>query len=242
MNEVIKCMLNHRSNRSFELGYKLTDEEVKNILSSLKQAPSWMNGQHFSVIAIDDQKLKEQLHSLSPRNEHIKTSAIFLLFLIDLNKQKVASELCNKDFNIQNEATLLTATMDTSLAMQNASLAAESLGYGTVFCGALRYVAEDIIKLLDLPKYSYPLCGLSIGKLDEKLTTERIKPRFEKNVNIGFNKYPEVTKEDVENYDEVMEKFAEARETKKWSQKFADFYENEDEKTTITLKQQGFLK
>lgn len=242
MNNIIELLKNHRSNRNFIMNHRISEEELNQILLAMKQAPSWMNGQQYSVIVIDDQELKEKLHSFSTRNEHISTSSVFLLFLADLTKQKIASEIHEKEFIIEDDPdVLINVTTDTILAMQNVATAAESLGYGTVFCGGIRMASKELIELFDLPKYVYPLCGLSIGKLDKEKTTERIKPRFDMSVNVGRNTYARASKEDVLNYDKKLKEFNEARETKIWSQKFADIHSDKTSlQTKIFLKEQGF--
>lgn len=241
MNETIKLLQNHRSNRNFVKGHLIPRDEVNEIIKSIKQAPSWMNGQQYSVIVVDDQKLKDEIYSYTTRNKHIETSSVFFIFLADLTKQKIATDIKGKEFSFGGVDTLINTTTDTVLAMQNAAIAAESLGYGTVFCGGIKTVADKIIKLFNLPKYVYPICGLSVGKLDEELTTERIKPRFSDDTNIGFNSYAIATKQQIEDYDKVLEVFAEKRETKIWSQKFADIYNKETQiANDDTLKNQGF--
>ncbi|MBF0713533.1 nitroreductase family protein [Gemella sp. GH3] len=241
MNEVISTIKEHRSNRNFIKGYKLSKLELDTILDCAKQAPSWMNGQHYNIIVVDDQTIKDRLFELSMRNPHIQTSSVFLIFCIDLTRHSLASKKHSKNFDIEdNVDILINSTTDVSLAMQNAATVAESLGYGTVFCGGVRVIAEEIIEMLNIPKYSFPICGLSIGKLDEELTTERVKPRFNAKVNVGYNSYPSSTLEDIDEYNETLEIFAEARETKLWSQKFADVYEKNNSKTKEILKKQGF--
>ena len=47
--------------------------------------------------------------------------------------------------------------MDAALAAQNTLLAAESLGYGGVMIGMLRYCSEEVAELFRLPDYTYPV-------------------------------------------------------------------------------------
>lgn len=238
----IDLLKNHRSNRNFVKKHRLPEKELAEILLAMKQAPSWMNGQQYSVIVVDDQDLKEKLFSLSTRNEHISTSSVFFLFLADLNKQKLATEIYGKDFVVENDPdTLINITTDAVLALQNAATAAESLGYGTVICGGIRAASEEIIEMFNLPKYVFPICGLSVGKLDVEKTTERIKPRFAMDINVGRNTYSKAKKEDILDYDETLKKFNELRETKIWSQKFSEIYSTiKVSRTKDILKKQGF--
>ena len=203
-----------------------------------------MNGQHYSIVVVDDQKIKEKLYELSGQI-HIDNSAVFLVFCANYTHIKIAGEIENQKINLENNyEQLVTAVTDASLAMQNAVIAAESLGYGTVCCGAIRNIAKDIEQLLNIPKGAFIVCGLSIGKLDLELTTERIKPRLPFEANVGFNKFPTVTKEQILEYNETMTKFAEARETKPWTEKMAVYHSNEPLENSLVaaLERQGFKK
>ena len=242
MNTTINLLKNHRSTRNFVKEYEMPKEHLEEILLATKQAPSWMNGQAYSVIVVTNQKIKDKLFSFTTRNPHIVTSSVFFIFLADFTKQKLATEIEDKPFFIENnEAAFINTTTDTVLAMQNTAIAAESIGYGTVFCGGIRDIAEEVIEIFDLPKYTYPICGLSIGKVDDNIPVERLKPRFPLNVNIGINEYPKATKEDILEYNKTLEEFAEVRETKLWSVKFADVYSVDLKPTTKEiLKKQGF--
>lgn len=241
MNEIIKHLKSHRSCRNYQKGYKISEEELTEIIECSKQAPSWMNGQHYSIIVVNYQKIKDKLFEIFGQN-HIDTSSVFLLYVVDLTRMNIACSLEGTVFDIENNKDILiTASMDVALAMQNAAIAAESLGYGTVFCGGIRNKEKELIEMFSLPKYVYPVCGLSIGKLDLNLTTEKVKPRLKVDVNVGENKYPVSTKEQILDYNKTMEEFAEARETMKWSEKFSKFYSNKPNiNNNEILKKQGF--
>lgn len=239
MNETIRVLTNHRTTRTMVKGHQMPSEHLDMILKSSMQSPTWMNGQHYSIIVVSDQSIKEKLVALSPRNPHVETSSVFLLYCLDMSHLAVASEYRQQVFNIQdNVEVLLTATTDTAIAMQSAVMASESLGYGTVCVGGIRQVADQLIELFELPQYVYPLCGVSIGKVDTMQPIERVKPRFPK---VFENVYRPIQVSDVQHYDYVMSEFADARETKEWSQKFADYYkQNPNENTQRWMKEQGF--
>ena len=243
MNKVIESLKNHRSNRSFKKEYRLPKEELADILECARQAPSWMNGQHYSIIVVEDQEKKEKIFELTGQKQ-IATSAVFLLFCGNLSHVKVAAEIERKeiDFTDGYEA-VVTATTDASLAMQNTIIAAESLGYGTVCCGGIRGVAKEVEEMFDIPKGAFVFCGLSIGKLDLELTTERVKPRLPFEANVGFDKFPVTTKEQLLEYNATMEKFAEARETKVWTDKMVSFHAAKPlEKALVdSLERQGYI-
>ncbi|MBD8058380.1 nitroreductase family protein [Cellulomonas sp. JH27-2] len=67
--------------------------------------------------------------------------------------------------------------VDAALAAQNATLAAESLGLGTVDIGALRNRPEQVAELLGLPPHVFAAFGLVVGHPDPD-EAPRVKPRL----------------------------------------------------------------
>ncbi|WP_415078380.1 nitroreductase family protein [Pseudomonas cerasi] len=59
--------------------------------------------------------------------------------------------------------SLLLGTIDSALAAQNAVVALESLGLGSVYIGAIRNDIEGVAKELGLPPQVYPVFGLCVG-------------------------------------------------------------------------------
>lgn len=246
MNKVIEVLKSRRTRRSFIKGEVISKDDLETIIECAKQAPTWMNGQHYSIVVVNDSKVKDEIAQISGNNKnHIENSGAFVLFYADFNNIKLAGELENEKIEIaDNYEALITATTDAALAMENAVIAAESLGYGTVCCGAVRNVGKQIAELLNVPKNAFLVCGLSIGVVDKELSTEKVKPRLPHSANVGYNEFPNTSKKDLEEYVETMVKFAEARETKTWTKKFADFYSLKplEKNTKEVLKEQGFIK
>ena len=65
---------------------------------------------------------------------------------------------------MSNIDTLIIGSHDVGISMQNATVAAESMGLGTVDIGAIRYKSLEITKELNLPKYCIPICGHWISR------------------------------------------------------------------------------
>ena len=222
MNETIDLLTNHRTYCQFDSNYQLSKEQLEAILSAARQAPSWMNGQAYSILVIDDRSLRQQLVTWNPGNPHIAESSIFLLFLADLNRTKKVAEKKQTPYLVdEGLQPLLIATTDASIALQSAAIAAESLGLGTVISGSVRKDSKAIAELLELPEYVYPVAGLSIGK---PIVDMALKPRLPQEAVIHYNKYQDYSYQAIEDYDQIMTAFGEARETMPWSEKFANFY------------------
>ena len=74
-----------------------------------------------------------------------------------------------------DRGSFVIATVDVALAAQNAVVAAESLGYGICYIGAVRNDPQTVSDLLELPEDVYPVFGLCIGVPDQD---PEVKPRL----------------------------------------------------------------
>lgn len=241
MNETLNLLHNHRSYREFDETYEIPDEELQAILKASRQAPSWMNGQMYSIVVIKNPEIRKQLVTWNPGNSHMLKSSVFLLFVVDLKRSAQIAEKHQVDYPVDEGLNpLIVATTDTSLALQNAIIASESLGLGTVPVGSVRNHIEEISELLQLPDYTYPLVGLSIGK---PIVDMKVKPRLPEEAVIHYDTYQPYDYQLIEDYEETMIRFAEARETKTWTKKFADYFKNKPAKNIDTyLRKQKLIK
>lgn len=222
MNDMIQLMKNHRTYRHFDTDYQLPDADLQQILDAARQAPTWMNGQMYTILVIKDPAIREALVALNPTNPHMRDSSVFLLFLADLKRTQKVAEKMNADYPVAEGLNhLLTATTDAALALQNAVNAVEALGLGSVVVGSVRNRIAEVGELLNLPDYVYPVAGLSIGKPNVEMA---IKPRLPEAAVVHYDTYQDYDYDLIEDYVATMEEFAEARETKTWTQKFADYF------------------
>ncbi|MCD5002257.1 nitroreductase family protein [Enterococcus saccharolyticus] len=241
MNDTLKLLQNHRSYRNFDEKYQISEEELQQILTSARQAPSWMNGQMYSILVIKNKKIRQQLVEWNPGNPHILKSSVFLLFLADLKRTQRISERHHVNYPIDEGLhPLIIATTDASLALQNAIIASESLGLGVVPVGSVRNNIEEISELLHLPDYVYPVAGLSIGK---PIVDMKVKPRLPEAAVVHYDTYKPYEDKVIDDYEQTMLAFGEARETKPWTKKFADYFESKPASNVDRyLKKQKLIK
>lgn len=222
MNTTLELLKKRRSYREFDKSYQLPKKELQEILDAARQAPTWMNGQFYSIIVLTEDALRKQLVEWNPSNPQIAQSSVFLLFVADLNRTYRVSQVHQSDYLVEESIEpLLIATTDAALALENAIIAAESLSLGSVVVGSIRKHGPQISQLLDLPERTFPLFGLSIGR---PITEMKVKPRLPEAAVVHYNRYQPYPYTLIDQYDQVMNTFAEARETKAWSKKFADFF------------------
>ena len=166
MNETITLMKSHTSVRRFK-EEAIPQDDLNEILSAAQMASSWKNFQSYSVILVRSQEKKDALFELVPQ-EAIRQSAAFLLFVGDLNRAEKGARLHTDTFQPKGVEGLLITSVDAALAGQNTLLAAESLGYGGVIIGLVRYKSVEIAELFNLPDYTYPVFGIALGVPNQK--------------------------------------------------------------------------
>lgn len=237
MTETIKLMKAHTSVRRFK-EQALPPEDLTEILTAAQMASSWKNFQSYSVIVVRSQEKKDALYELVPQ-EAIRQSAVFLLFVGDLNRAEKGAQLHTDSFQPQGVEGLLISSVDAALAEQNALLAAESLGYGGVIIGLVRYKSEEVAELFKLPDYTYPVFGMALGVPNEE---HEVKPRLPLNQVVFEEEYREQSTDVIEAYDRVQADYAGARATTSWSQRLAEqFGQAEPSSTRKNLEQKKLL-
>ena len=237
MSETITLMKSHTSVRRFK-EEAIPQEDLNTILSAGQMASSWKNFQSYSVILVRSQEKKDALFDLVPQ-EAIRQSAVFLLFVGDLNRAEKGARLHTDTFQPQGVEGLLITSVDAALAGQNTLLAAESLGYGGVIIGLVRYKSVEIAELFNLPGYTYPVFGIALGVPNQK---HDVKPRLPLENVVFEEEYQEQTAEVIEAYDRVQTEYAGARATTTWSQRLAEqFGQPEPSSTRENLEQKNLL-
>lgn len=237
MSETITLMKSHTSVRRFK-EEAIPQEDLNEILSAAQMASSWKNFQSYSVILVRSQEKKDALFELVPQ-EAIRQSAAFLLFVGDLNRAEKGARLHTDTFQPQGVEGLLITSVDAALAGQNTLLAAESLGYGGVIIGLVRYKSVEIAELFNLPDYTYPVFGIALGVPNQK---HDVKPRLPLENVVFEEEYQEQTAEAIEAYDRVQTEYAGVRATTTWSQRLAEqFGQPEPSSTRENLEQKNLL-
>ena len=193
MSETITLMKSHTSVRRFKEEV-IPQEDLNTILSAGQMASSWKNFQSYSVIVVRSQEKKDALYELVPQ-EAIRQSAAFLLFVGDLNRAEKGARLHTDTFQPQGVEGLLITSVDAALAGQNTLLAAESLGYGGVIIGLVRYKSVELAELFKLPDYTYPVFGIALGVPNQK---HDVKPRLPLENVVFEEEYQEQTTEAIE--------------------------------------------
>lgn len=165
MNDVIKMIMGHRSIRRFK-NKKLSEKIKQTLLKCAVRAPTTAMGHFYSIIEIKDSDIKHRLYELCGKQQSVKQGTFFI-FTVDLHRSRLWADHLSVKRKINEFTALVFGTTDATLAAQNFSLAAESLGLGTVFIGMIGHQAMEVCELLKLPSDVLPVYGLVVGYPDE---------------------------------------------------------------------------
>ncbi len=171
MQSLIESLLevidSHVSIRRYK-PHEMDDETLEKLIYAGIRAPSSANLQPYTIIAVRDQAKKDIIAELCGNQPHIRQCSVFLLFTADYYRASKAMEKLGIEPAQPNIYGLYVAAVDAALAAQNIALAAEAMGYGICYIGAVQNNPCRIAELLGLPEKTYPLFGMTIGVPDEE--------------------------------------------------------------------------
>ncbi|ULL13988.1 oxygen-insensitive NADPH nitroreductase [Paenibacillus sp. H1-7] len=224
MNPTIEVLRKHRSIRKYQ-PIALPEEHIDAIIESAQMASTSSNVQAYTIIGVTDPAKKQELARLAGNQAYIEQCGLFLVFCADLHRLKEATELHGETFH-QNTESFLVATVDATLAAQNAAVAAESLGYGICYIGGIRNNPQDVSVLLQLPQLTYPVFGMCVGVPDQEPSSRPRLPRHAVYHSDAYDK--EKVTLGTQQYDDTMHEYYKERTNGKtlttWSKGITDKY------------------
>ncbi len=162
MNEVIGLLEKHRSIRSF-LDQPVERVLLERLINSGQHASSSSLLQAYSIIGVNDPEKRAKLAAWCGDQEHIQKAPVFLVFCGDMYRLQQACEQEGVAMVQGMTEQLLLAAVDAAIAAQNIMIAAESMGLGGVYVGAIRNEPQKVTEMLQLPAYVFPVFGMSLG-------------------------------------------------------------------------------
>ncbi|MGD2049950.1 MAG: NADPH-dependent oxidoreductase [Chloroflexota bacterium] len=172
------------------------------IVSSGQRGSTSSNLQSYCVVAVTGRSKKDRLAELCANQEHIRQAPVFLAWCVDLSRLDTACNLRGYEQVTDYVENFLVAAMDVAIAMQTATLAAESLGLGMCYIGAIRNHPAEVIQLLELPRLVFPVSGMTLGW---PAVEPKPKPRLPLSVVLHWESYSQVGEvEALREYDRLM--------------------------------------
>lgn len=245
MKNVKETLLERRSIRAYK-PVDITPEQLDFIYEAIRNTPTSVNGQQFSVIDVTDPVLKAKMRDITSMPQ-VESCSHFFLFCADFHKAELAAEdydIKLADFHDTAEG-LLVGTVDAALAMMSAIVAAESLGLGSCCIGFARIAApREMSEMVGLPHSSYIVCGLTVGVPDDM---PDLKPKQPARISIHSDRYPSDSelRPLMREYNEVIDKYNHTRAGSQtdidWIHRIAGYYEQASKLHMLgLLRKRGF--
>ena len=209
------------------------------ILEAGRRAPTDAALHLWSAVLVEDLGVRRRIAE-AIRQPHVYDAGVFLVFLADLYRLGRLLEYRGEDLGDVDLALLLFAAVDAGIAAENMAVAAESLGYGTCFIGAVQNRADLIIELLDLPEKTYPLFGLTIGVPAER---PPLRPRLPLEMLVHRDRYRRYTSGELGEAYRVMAPITRRGDYLRLLKRYAargGYFEERNRQLPILLKRMGF--
>ncbi|MBT2452267.1 nitroreductase family protein [Streptomyces sp. ISL-43] len=161
---VLRLLAERASCRDFT-DEQLEDSLVDEVLSAAVRAPTAFNFQPYSFVVVRDPEVRAALSRIAGGQRHVVGAPVFVVLCADIGRIEELCELPGQQLvSGEHPDALLSSVIDTSLAGMCATLAAESLGLGTVMVGGIRNNPSATAELLGMPPGVFPVFGLCLGR------------------------------------------------------------------------------
>lgn len=193
MSDFLTIVKERRSANTFIPNIEIPNEDLNDILNTVKFAPSAFNLQHAHYIIVKDPTMKDQVYKAAYKQYKVQTASAVILVLGNLDAYKDAARLNEGllqlgviskqeyDMTVEDVTNFYEnrgddfkrdeAIRNASLSAQLFMLAAKEKGWDT--CPMIGFDSEMMRQILHIPHNYVPALLLTIGKED----LEKRRPR-----------------------------------------------------------------
>lgn len=169
--------LAHRSVRSYS-SREVPESLVSGLVAAAQSAATSSNLQLWSVVSVQDRDRRSEIARLCAEQWQVRDAPWFFAFIVDHYRLRQCAALVGEECKGLDYNEFYTmAVIDAALAAERMVCAAEAVGLGICYIGALRNDPLAVAELLDLPLGTFGVFGLCVGYPDESVAAD-IKPRL----------------------------------------------------------------
>lgn len=181
LSDVIK---ERHSVRKYDPSYKISKEEIEEMLKEATLAPSSSNLQPWRFIVIQDNEMKKELRAIANNQEQVETSSAVIAVLGDkemyksvekvyrsaheagymdeANMNRMITNTNNSYPHAPEEARKNIAAFDAGLVSMQLMLIAKDRGYDTVTMGGFN--KEQFVEKFNVDNRYFPIVLIALGK------------------------------------------------------------------------------
>ena len=194
----LATQLNHRSIREFTA--EAVSEEARLALYAAAASGATSNFlQSTHIVRVTDVNKRQQLRQICAGQAYVEL-AEFWVFVIDFARHRALVPDIQADWL---EASIM-GSIDAGIMAQNVLLAAESMGLGGVYIGALRNDVAAASEVLGLPAETLPLFGMCLG---HPAQVPVVKPKLPAALFVSENTYQPQDKQAVAAYEQQVQAY-----------------------------------
>ena len=206
--DLVLQQLQHKSVRQYT-DAPVSDAHLHTLVMAAQSAATSSNLQVWSVVAVRDPAQKAQLAALAGGQAHVQACPLFLVWLADVRRLgDIAQNEGVEPVALGYTEMTLMAAIDASLAAQNAVLAAEAMGLGTVYIGGMRNQPEAVAEVLGLPTGCFAVFGMCVGWPTPEASAAPVRPRLPLTAVLHQGRYDaQPAKAALADYNQAMAQF-----------------------------------
>jgi nitroreductase len=243
MNNVIDLLKAHRSIRKYQ-DRQVDQKVIEELIRAGQCAATSSFIQACSVIQVNDPTTRQEISRVAADQKYVIEAPVFLVFCADMQRHKLACDMHQAEMLSGYTEQFLTASVDCALFAQNLLVAAESIGLGGCYIGAIRNNIARVDELLSLPEKVYPVFGMCLGYPAQDPET---KPRLPVEVILKQETYDDKKDRDlIATYDNKVRRYYHSRTDGKkddsWSEQISGMLVKEARPHMLGyLRSKGFL-
>ena len=148
------------------------------LIAAAQSSATSSNLQLWSVITVQERDRRAAIAKLCADQDQVRDASWFLCWIVDhFRIRAVAKEVGQECLGLDYNEYYTMALVDVALAAERLVCAAESIGIGICYIGALRNSPSAVAEILELPDGTFGVFGLCLGYPAENGIGE-IKPRL----------------------------------------------------------------
>ena len=193
-------LLNHRSVRAFT-NEPVSESIIAGLVAAAQSAATSSHLHAYSLVSVNDPSRRQEINQACGNQRQIVQAPWFFAVCADFHRLVSQAPDPAMPDGVDTVEMYTVACVDAALAAERMVVAAESLGLGTCYIGALRNQPHEVRRILNLPDHVFGVFGLCIGWPEEE-HFPRIKPRLNPDQIWFREQYP--AQLDVQEFDARM--------------------------------------